>query len=122
MGDSGASLMFDSPRAWDAWLAEHHATAREVWLKLAKQRSGVDSVMHAEAVEVALCYGWIDGQARGLDDSYWLQRFTPRTTRSKWSKLNRNKAEDLIETGRMQPTGLREVERAKQDGRWEAAY
>jgi uncharacterized protein YdeI (YjbR/CyaY-like superfamily) len=122
MGGSGDSLMFDSQRAWEAWLSEHHATAREVWIKLAKKGSGIDSINHAEAVEVALCYGWIDGQARGIDDSYWLQRFTPRAARSKWSKLNRNKAEELIESGRMQPAGLREVERAKHDGRWEAAY
>jgi uncharacterized protein YdeI (YjbR/CyaY-like superfamily) len=122
MGGSGDSLMFDSPRAWEAWLAEHHATAREVWLKLAKKGSGVDSVTHSQAVEVALCYGWIDGKARRIDESYWQQRFTPRTARSKWSKLNRNKAEELIESGRMQPAGLREVERAQQDGRWEVAY
>ena len=122
MGVSGDPLMFDSPRAWEAWLAEHHSTAQEVWLKLAKKGSGVDSVTHSEAVEVALCYGWIDGLARGIDDGYWQQRFTPRTARSKWSKLNRNKAEELIESGRMQPAGLREVERAQQDGRWEAAY
>jgi uncharacterized protein YdeI (YjbR/CyaY-like superfamily) len=113
---------FASRDAWGMWLASHDATSTGLWLKVAKKGSGIDSINHAEAVEVALCYGWIDGQARGVDDSYWLQRFTPRTARSKWSKLNRNKAEELIEGGRMQPAGLREVERAKDDGRWDAAY
>jgi uncharacterized protein YdeI (YjbR/CyaY-like superfamily) len=93
-----------------------------VWLKLAKKGSGIESVSQAEAVEAALCYGWIDGQAQSIDESYWLQRFTPRTARSKWSKRNRARAIQLIERGEMKPAGLREVERAKSDGRWHAAY
>ncbi len=93
-----------------------------MWIRLAKKGSGVASVSYAEAVEVALCYGWIDGQARSLDDDFYLQRYTPRSARSKWSKINCGRATDLIERGLMQPAGLREVERAKADGRWDAAY
>ena len=89
---------------------------------MAKKGSGVASVSYAEAVEVALCYGWIDGQARSIDDDFYLQRYTPRTARSKWSKINCGRATDLIERGLMQPAGIREVERAKADGRWDAAY
>jgi len=113
---------FASQDAWAAWLARHHETSPGVWLKIARKASGVASVSYAEAVEVALCYGWIDGQARRLDDDHWVQRFTPRRPRSKWSKINRAKATQLIEQGRMQPAGLREVERARDDGRWDAAY
>jgi uncharacterized protein YdeI (YjbR/CyaY-like superfamily) len=115
-------LPFASREAWEAWLAEQHATADGLWLKLSKKGSGIDSVTRAEALEVALTYGWIDGQARSLDDRYWLQRFTPRRARSKWSKINREAATRLIERGEMKPAGLHEVERAKADGRWEAAY
>jgi uncharacterized protein YdeI (YjbR/CyaY-like superfamily) len=113
---------FASREAWEAWLAEQHATSSGVWLKLAKKGSGIDSVSHSEALEMALCYGWIDGQAARLDDDYWLLRFTPRKPKSKWSRVNRDKATTLIETGEMKPAGLREVERAKADGRWETAY
>jgi uncharacterized protein YdeI (YjbR/CyaY-like superfamily) len=91
-------------------------------VKIAKKGSGIDSVTYAEAVEVALCYGWIDGQANRFDDRYYLQRFTPRRARSNWSKINRRKAESLIESGAMKTAGMREVERAKADGRWDAAY
>jgi uncharacterized protein YdeI (YjbR/CyaY-like superfamily) len=115
-------IAFDSPDALEAWLANHHADAREVWVKIAKKGSGIPSVTYPEAVELALCYGWIDGQMRSLDDQFYAQRFTPRGPRSRWSKLNREKVARLIETGRMQPPGLREVERAKADGRWDAAY
>ena len=93
-----------------------------VWLKLAKKGAGIESVTHPEALEVALSYGWIDGRRRSLDEHSWLQRFTPRGPRSKWSKMNRAKAIELIERGEMKPAGLREVERAKEDGRWAAAY
>ena len=117
-----AELTFASREAWEEWLAAHHATADGVWLKLAKKGSGLASVSRPEALEVALCYGWIDGQARTLDDSWWLQRFTPRRSRSRWSKINRAKAIEMIERGEMKPAGLREVERAKADGRWDAAY
>lgn len=115
-------LLFASRKAWEAWLAEQHAAADGLWLKLAKKGSGIDSVTRAEALEVALTYGWIDGQARTIDDRYWLQRFTPRRARSMWSKINREAATRLIERGEMKPAGLREVERAKADGRWDAAY
>ena len=115
-------MAFASPADWAAWLAEHHEDSGGLWLKIAKKGSGVDSVTYAEAVEVALCHGWIDGQKRALDDAHWLQRFTPRKARSRWSKINRDKATELIERGAMRPAGLREVERAKADGRWDAAY
>jgi uncharacterized protein YdeI (YjbR/CyaY-like superfamily) len=93
-----------------------------VWLKIAKKSSGIDTVSHPEALEVALCYGWIDGQRNKLDGDYFLQRFTPRRPRSKWSKINRAKITVLIEQGRMRPAGLREVQRAQSDGRWDDAY
>jgi uncharacterized protein YdeI (YjbR/CyaY-like superfamily) len=115
-------VAFASHEDWDAWLAEGHASSNGVWLKIAKKASGIESVTHPEALEIALCYGWIDGQRRKLDDVYFLQRFTPRRRRSNWSKINRGKAEELIAAGRMQPAGLREIEAAKADGRWEAAY
>ena len=115
-------ISFASRGAWEEWLAEEHATSDGLWLKLAKVGAGIDSVSYAEAVEVALCYGWIDGQAASLDEAYWLQRFTPRRRRSKWSRINRDRASGLIERGEMKPAGLAEVERAKSDGRWDAAY
>jgi uncharacterized protein YdeI (YjbR/CyaY-like superfamily) len=115
-------MPFASRDAWAAWLEEQHAASDGLWLKFAKKGSGLDSVTYAEAVEVALCYGWIDGQVRKLDEDYYLQRFTPRRARSKWSKINRQKATELIERGEMKPAGLREVERARADGRWDAAY
>lgn len=113
---------FASARAWEAWLAKQHAKSDGLWLRLAKKDSGIASVSYPEAVEVALCYGWIDGLKRPFDDAYWIQRFTPRRPRSKWSRINRAKADELIAAGRMQPAGLREVEAARADGRWEAAY
>jgi uncharacterized protein YdeI (YjbR/CyaY-like superfamily) len=108
--------------AWAAWLGAGNASSPGVWLKIAKKGSDARSVSYAEALDVALCHGWIDGQKRPLDDRFWLQRFTPRTPRSRWSKRNRALAERLIATGEMAPAGLREVERARADGRWEAAY
>jgi len=113
---------FASAQAWQAWLTDQHATSPGVWLKIAKKGSGIDTVDYAGALDVALCYGWIDGQKGAIDDTYWRQRFTPRTPRSRWSKINRDKVAELIAAGRMQPAGLREVERARSDGRWEAAY
>jgi uncharacterized protein YdeI (YjbR/CyaY-like superfamily) len=113
---------FRSQRAWERWLGANHETSPGVWLKVAKKASGIASVNHAEALEVAICHGWIDGQRRALDEQFFLQKFTPRGPRSTWSRVNREKALDLIARGRMQPAGLREVERAKADGRWEAAY
>jgi uncharacterized protein YdeI (YjbR/CyaY-like superfamily) len=116
------TIAFASRDDWAEWLTEHHDADEGVWLKLAKKGSGIASVTQAEAVEVALCFGWIDGQAKPVDDDYWLQRFTPRRARSRWSKINRDRATALIERGEMRPAGLREVERAKADGRWDAAY
>ena len=115
-------VAFESAAAWEAWLADQHAAASGVWIKMAKKSSGIPTVTHAEALDVALCYGWIDGQRNKLDDQWFLQRFTPRRPRSNWSKINRGKAEQLIGDGRMQPAGLREVDRARADGRWDAAY
>jgi len=113
---------FASREAWEAWLGEHHATSDGLWLKIAKKGSGLETVTYDQAVEVALCYGWIDGQLRRFDVDYYLQRFTPRRPRSRWSKINRQRATELIERGEMKPAGLREVERAKADGQWDAAY
>lgn len=115
-------LAFAFPRSWEDWLAEHHQTSPGLWLKIAKKGASAPTVSYAEAIDGALCYGWIDGQKGTLDGEYWLQRFTPRKLRSRWSKINREKAERLITDGRMQPAGLREVEAARADGRWEAAY
>jgi uncharacterized protein YdeI (YjbR/CyaY-like superfamily) len=115
-------LAFPDPAAWEKWLAAEHAGASGLWLKLAKKGCPHPTVSYAEALDIALCFGWIDGQKRPLDDDYWLQRFTPRKPRGKWSKINRGKAEALIAAGRMRPAGLREVEAAKADGRWDAAY
>jgi uncharacterized protein YdeI (YjbR/CyaY-like superfamily) len=114
--------VFASRPDWEEWLAEQPEDSAGLWLKIAKNGSGIATITYAEALEVALCYGWIDGQKAPFDDAYWLQRFTPRKPRSKWSKINRDKAEALIGRGAMKPTGLREVERAKTDGRWDAAY
>ncbi len=115
-------VSFADPRAWSTWLAGHHASSAGIWLKIAKKGSKTTSVTYAGALEVALAWGWIDGQKGKLDDTAWLQRFTPRGPRSIWSKINRDKAVALIEAGTMKPPGLAEVERAKKDGRWEAAY
>ena len=113
---------FASREAWEQWLREQHATAKGVWLKIAKKDAAVGSVSYPEALEVAICYGWIDGQKAPYDQDFWVQRFTPRKPKGKWSRINRDKAAELIEKGVMQPAGLREVERAQADGRWDAAY
>jgi uncharacterized protein YdeI (YjbR/CyaY-like superfamily) len=115
-------LPFASLTAWETWLEEHHATSKGVWIKLAKAGAGVPSVTYPEAIEGALCFGWIDGQKGALDADFWLQRFTPRRSRSKWSKINCAKADELITKGRLRAAGLAEVELARKDGRWEAAY
>jgi uncharacterized protein YdeI (YjbR/CyaY-like superfamily) len=115
-------LLFASKQELEAWLEENHAAAEGLWLKIAKKGSGVESVDYAEALELALCFGWIDSQKRGFDEAFFLQRFTPRRPRGKWSQINRAKAEELIAVGAMRPTGLAEVEAAKADGRWDAAY
>lgn len=115
-------IPFASCGTWEAWLEDHHGASEGLWLKISKKSSGIESVSYAEALEAALCYGWIDGQRDSFDGEYFLQRFTPRRPRSKWSKVNIGKVTKLIEEGRMMPAGLREVERAKADGRWEDAY
>jgi uncharacterized protein YdeI (YjbR/CyaY-like superfamily) len=120
--DDLAVIAFPSLRAWEDWLAAHHEDSPGLWLKIAKKGADTTTVSYAEAIEGALCYGWIDGQKGKLDDAHWLQRFTPRTRRSKWSKINREKAERLTAEGRMHRAGLREVEAARADGRWDAAY
>jgi uncharacterized protein YdeI (YjbR/CyaY-like superfamily) len=113
---------FATQGAFETWMRRHHASSDGVWLVMAKAGAENRTVSYAEAVEVALCYGWVDGQKKALDEHRWMQRFTPRRARSLWSKINRAKAEALIEAGRMQPAGLAEIARAKADGRWEAAY
>jgi uncharacterized protein YdeI (YjbR/CyaY-like superfamily) len=113
---------FRDQKDWEAWLEQHHGSSAGLWLKLAKKGSGIRSVTYAEALESALCYGWIDAQKRSHSDDAFLQRFTPRRSRSIWSKINREKVLALIANGRMQPPGLDEVKRAQSDGRWEAAY
>ncbi len=113
---------FATARAWSEWLAAHHASSPGVWLKIAKKGTGSTSVTYAEALEIALMWGWIDAQKDKLDETWWLQRFTPRRAKSPWSKVNRAKAERLIAVGSMEAPGLLEVERAKRDGRWERAY
>ena len=115
-------LPFPSPAAWEAWLEVEHARAAGVWLKIAKKGTGIATVTYAEALDVALCFGWIDGQKRGFDATWFLQRFTPRKRDSAWSKTNTEHVARLIEQGRMRPAGLAQVEAAKADGRWEAAY
>jgi uncharacterized protein YdeI (YjbR/CyaY-like superfamily) len=115
-------ILFESQLQFAHWLAEHQNQSTGLWLKLAKKGADVPSVTYDEAVETALCYGWIDGQKKGFDEKFWLQKFTPRRSKSIWSKINREKAERLIASGEMQPAGLAAVELAKQDGRWEAAY
>jgi uncharacterized protein YdeI (YjbR/CyaY-like superfamily) len=115
-------ILFEQPKDWADWLDKQHGSAAGLWLRLAKKDSGIQSVTYQEALEVALCYGWIDGQKKSYDESSWLQKFTPRGAKSIWSKINREKAEKLIESGQMKPAGLKAVEAAKQDGRWEAAY
>lgn len=115
-------VAFATRESWATWLANNHATASGLWLKIAKKDRGIETISYAEALDVALCYGWIDGQKAAFDDDYWLQRFTPRQPGSKWSKVNCAKVTTLIQTGEMQPAGLREIERAKADGRWDAAY
>ena len=107
---------------WAQWLVAHHDSARGVWLRIAKKGAPRPSLTYAEALEVALCFGWIDGQKQRENVHYWLQRFTPRSSKSIWSKINRDSALKYVRDGRMQPSGLAEVERAQADGRWDAAY
>jgi uncharacterized protein YdeI (YjbR/CyaY-like superfamily) len=115
-------MEFGSAQAWESWLDSHHASAPGIWMKIAKKGAGPGTVSYPEALEVAICFGWIDGQKARLDERYWLQRFTPRRRGARWSKINADKAEELIRAGRMRPAGLREVEAARADGRWQNAY
>ncbi|MFJ7103395.1 YdeI/OmpD-associated family protein [Streptomyces albogriseolus] len=119
---TGPVLGFGTQEDFEAWLEEHQGDAEGLWLKIPRKGSGLPGVDYATALESALCFGWIDGHKRSLDETHWIQRFTPRRARSRWSAVNRRKALELIERGRMRPAGLREVERAKADGRWEPAY
>ncbi len=122
MPDELPILPFASAAAWEAWLEDQHAHAPGVWLQIAKKAAGVATVTYAEALDVALCFGWIDGQKRGFDATWFLQRFTPRKRGSRWSKINTGHVERLLAAGRMRPAGLAQVEAARADGRWEAAY
>jgi uncharacterized protein YdeI (YjbR/CyaY-like superfamily) len=115
-------IAFKSQQDWDAWLTSQRTRSKGLWLKLAKKASGVASVSKQEAIDAALCHGWIDGQLDSFDEKYWLIRFTPRQSASKWSEKNRARALQLVEMGRVQPTGLKEIERARTDGRWNGAY
>jgi uncharacterized protein YdeI (YjbR/CyaY-like superfamily) len=116
------TMPFKSKESWAKWLEVHHSKSTGIWLKISKKESKIVSVTYPEAIEAALCYGWIDGQKKPLDNTYWLQKFTPRGQRSIWSKINCEKAERLIKDGKMRTAGLKEVERAKADGRWNKAY
>jgi len=115
-------IAFSDQKAWDKWLKKNHLASPGIWMQLAKKASGISSVTYAEAIETALCYGWIDGQKQSHSAVAWLQKFTPRGRKSIWSKINREKALALIECAKMKPAGLAEVQRAQQDGRWEQAY
>jgi uncharacterized protein YdeI (YjbR/CyaY-like superfamily) len=115
-------VAFKSAKLWAQWLNKNHRTSTGIWMKIAKKGATAPSVSYAEALGEALCYGWIDGQKRPFDAENWLQRFVPRTTRSIWSKINREKAAALMATGRMQPAGEEAIAAAKKNGRWEAAY
>lgn len=115
-------MTFAGQEEWEHWLAQNEATSAGAWLRLAKKTARQSTLTYAQAVESALCYGWIDGQKRAENADYWLQRFTPRSARSIWSQINKDKAQALLAAGRMRPSGLREIEKARTDGRWETAY
>jgi len=115
-------IEFKTPRSFETWLSRHHTRSQEVRIKMAKKASGIRSITYAQALEIALCYGWIDGQSKSIDEDWFWQRFTPRRARSLWSKRNRDIVARLIADGRMKPSGRAEIDRAKADGRWDAAY
>ncbi len=115
-------LTFSSQAEWEHWIAQNGGTSTEAWLRLSKKGAEQPTLTYEQAIESALCYGWIDGQKQAESEKYWLQRFTPRSPKGIWSKLNKNRAEALIAAGRMRQPGLREIERAKKNGRWDAAY
>ncbi len=114
--------LFEDQNAWESWLARNNKLSKGVWLKIARKASTLKSLSYEEALDAALCYGWIDGQKKAYDKDSWLQKFGPRGSRSIWSKINRSKAEKLIQEGRMLPAGLAAVEKAKKNGQWERAY
>ena len=120
--DDLPKIPFASTPEWEQWLEDNHTSSEGVWIKMAKKGADIESVRYPEVLESALCFGWIDARREALDERYFLQRFTPRRQRSRWSRINRDTAERLIADGRMRPAGLAEVERAKADGRWKAAY
>ncbi|MBL7698675.1 MAG: YdeI/OmpD-associated family protein [Chitinophagaceae bacterium] len=113
---------FKTAKAYETWLLKNHAKEDGVWLKMAKAKSGIKTITYSEAVEVSLCFGWIDGMSKGLDEIYFTQKFTPRRPNSKWSVINKGKVADLIKQGRMQPPGLAAIEEAKKNGQWDNAY
>jgi uncharacterized protein YdeI (YjbR/CyaY-like superfamily) len=115
-------ILFATSDDWEKWLKENETQSPGLWLRLAKKGSGIPSITYQEALDVALCYGWIDGQKKTYDEKSWLQKFTPRGPKSMWSKINREKVQTLIDNGKMQPSGLRAMESAQKDGRWDAAY
>lgn len=115
-------LAFADADALDRWLESQSQDSPGLWIKFAKARSKIASVTKAQAIDLALCHGWIDGQLDKYDDAYWLVRFTPRKARSKWSQVNRRRATELLRAGRIRPSGLAQIEAAKADGRWDAAY
>lgn len=115
-------LPFESQAAWEQWLEANHAQSNGLWVKMAKKDSGIASINYAQALDMALCFGWIDGQRLKFDEYHFLQKFTPRRSKSTWSKVNQDKVAALTEQGKMRESGLKEIERAKADGRWEAAY
>jgi uncharacterized protein YdeI (YjbR/CyaY-like superfamily) len=121
-GDGLPRIAFASAAEWEQWLQENHADSDGLWVKIAKKSTNIESVRYPEVLESALCFGWIDGQRQALDGRCFLQRFTRRKPRSRWSRINREKAEALLAGGRMRPAGIAEVEKAKADGRWQAAY
>ncbi len=117
-----APALFENAGQWTAWLKKHHASSTGIWLRIAKKDADLVSLTIGQALDGALCYGWIDGQRKSLDAESYLQRYTPRAKRSPWSKINREKVIALIASRKMRAPGLAEIERAKEDGRWEAAY
>lgn len=116
--DSYPVVEFKDAKSFEKWLAKNHAKEEGIWVKIAKAKSGIKSINHLEALDVALCYGWIDGLRRGVDDIYFVQKFTPRTAKSNWSEINKKKVALLIKEGKMQDAGLEAIKLAKRDGRW----
>jgi uncharacterized protein YdeI (YjbR/CyaY-like superfamily) len=123
IGTDGLPIIpFQFQQDWERWLEDNHAESEGLWLKMAKKASGIPTVSFSDAIDVAICFGWIDGQRLGHDDTWYLQRFTPRRPRSRWSEINVERVRRLTEQGRIRPAGLAEIEKAKADGRWDDAY